>query len=1311
MNISIRCICMAFTILLFSSTVRLLADQPAPTQGLSFYLPFDNGLKSIIGTQPEPASQKGAPLFVAGKTGQALREGARDGYLLYRAEGNMNGQEGTASIWIRPQWDKNDPHFHTFWNLHGDGRFILYCPNGKNLIFLYRGKGLTDQQYTTLIAPIDAWKPGEWHNVAATWRAGEVCLYVDGELARKVVNPNLILPEVNKNSVFFIGDSYYAGYGIQKGMSGVADTDLDEFRLYTRVLDSKEIHALAGKEDMQATPPSPPFVVVPKTSQPPKIDGAFSFDQWKDAAGFTGFVNLSNGGVSDRQTAVLLCYDDKNLYIATFAPLPNGAPLKSVVDRRDGPTYGDDSIEIYLDPDNARRAGQFVQFVGNSTGYYLDLKNGDSGWNGDWNYKSAIQGNWRGFGQTYWVTQMAVPFQTLGRGTPVNGEKWAANFARTWYTPNQEFTSWAWNDKITYGTPARFGTLQFEEHAPAFEWTTLRDFTTGQPALEGSSHASSPGVHLQVAGAASGQKFIDKDLSSDSQTSQYWLNQIDLGGDLQDTLKVKATSGANVLYSAEIPYQLETQPVRVIVSAVPSQELLIVDADPLRYRKEWEDGGNMKVCLMDNAGKIFDTKTLAPPEKLPARAELSLHNVPPGNYRVQVTMQDKTGKTLATQNSAFTKPPTPVWFNNKIGITDKVPKPWTPIICNPNDLKMWARDYHFDDNALPQQVTSAGENLLQAPAQLMIDGKALTGSSTNTNEKTDARVVRSGTARSGNWKINWKCTAEYDGMLWYEVTLAPPVGKSATLNSLALELPLRPETSGLYNASNGSYGLGGGESGPTPASWNSGWKQVFWLGDEKAGLCWFAESDQYWNLKDPHDAIRFTRDAKNTLARVQFVTAPMEVSQPITYKFGLQATPTRPMPVGWRGWQWASRGLDSIKADAPFHPTNATSWWQEWSPYISSPLDIKPDAASKVAQYHQAGIKVIPYQALLALNEKAPDFDYFKTEWLNQPQMNAGGEAGQQTWFVNVKGSYQDYFLYALQQEIHNQHWDGLYFDFAQGAVPDRNQFHGSGYVDDKGVRHPTYDLLAQREFFKRLWVMLQQETGNDEPIVMIHDSACVVPPVDSFANVYFDGEQFLFSPKVDDDYTKVLSRDSYRAEFLGSNFGGVPLLLTELNTLQIKWMSAKTEPEKTIARQHFDAAIDTMLLYPLTHGTLFTPNWMDMEYIQPLLVARHEFNMSTARFYGYWENQNLVTLSPNNPNVLASIYAHDDRLWLEIGNWTDSEQAVTATLDLAKISPHLNAATAVSKNIWKDGIVTHEGNTYHFSVPPKSARIIEITN
>lgn len=1283
--------------------------ESLPQDGLSFYAPFDGSLKASVGAKADPASLQGEPSFSTGRSGKALLTGAKDSFLLYSAEDAVRGDEGTVSMWVSPQWTPDNANFHMFWQLRGNGYFSLYRDNGgKQLIFLYRGKGLADTQYNQLASRIDDWKPNEWHHIAATWRAGEIRLYVDGQLKREVVDANMVLPAVDKGSIFFVGDPWHTGYGIQNGLSGTPDTSLDELRLYTRALNNDEIRSLAGKAEVPKVPLNlqMPRVVVPKTRQAPVIDGVFNFDEWKDATAFTGFVDLTTKSVAERQTTTVLTYDDTNLYVATFAPMPGGAQLRNTVDKRDGPVYGDDSVEMYLSPTRSGTVTGLFQFIGNSGGQFADYKNGNPEWDGNWKYKTSLQSNWRGFGQTYWVTELAIPFKDLGRATPVDGEKWDANFARTWYIPSQLFSSWAPTGTPSYGEPKRFGELEFSSTAPAFQWLSLRDFSAGQPTLEGSA-LGAPSLNLQVANSE--QQLVKKDLPADGDKAKLWVQQVDLAGASYDAMKVESRAASGqVLYSAQVPYRLETKAVRVILGVAPSSDLLLVDADPLRFRKQWQEGGKMTVRLEDASGKVFSSQEIAGSSSLPARARLSLARVPAGDYQLNVVVLDRAGKVAATQATPFTKRRPPVWLNNKIGITDRVLKPWTPIVADARNLKMWGRDYRFDNNALPQQVSSLGKGLLQSPARLQIDGKPLVPGTSKLDLKTPSKVVRSGSAQSGAWKVNWKCTAEYDGMLWYEVTLVPGRG-GASLQSLALELPMLNEASGLYHIANGPYGLTGGEAGGTPAKWTGAWKQSFWLGNEKAGLNWFNESDQHWNLKQPQQALVFTRDAKRTVARVNFVDSPMAVTKPITYRFGLMATPTRPMPKNWRSWQHSTGGR--YVPNNPVRPTTAVSWWSEWSPYIASPFDANADAAEVVARYHKDGIKVIPYQALLSINEKAPDFDYYKTEWLSQPQMDGGGEAGQQMWFVNVKGSFQDYFLYGMRERMRKDKWDGMYFDFAQGPVPDTNELHGAGYVDEKGDRRPTYDILAEREFHKRLWAMLQEETGSDEPLVMIHNSEAILPAVNSFANIYYDGEQFLYSPKVYDDYTKVVSRERFRAEFLGSNFGGIPMFLPELGLINADWVNAKNETDKAAAHKILLRAMDSMLLMTLTHGTLFSPEQMDLGYIQPLLDAQVEFKLGEANFLGYWENQHLVSLSPDNPEVKASLYIRDNRFWLEVGNWTDQEQMVNAKLDLAKICPALKAATAVTKNIWKDGAVTRSGDSWKFSVPPKSARIIEIRN
>jgi hypothetical protein len=1282
-------------------------SQTASTDGLLFRAPFDNSLDSNInnGILQPPLNKKGDYGFTTGKAGQALQTGSKDSYLLYDAS-KLNAAEGTLSLWVRPEWAMDTENFHMFWTMVSDGQFLVYKHgSGKSLCFLVQGQGMTGEQALVLQANIADWKKSEWHHIAATWTAGNLRLYVDGDLKREANDPNLVLPKINPGAIFMVGDYYHPNWGTQSGLSGKADSALDDLRIYDHSLTAKEIRALAGKEDAIMKPPTPPRVVVPKTSHPPKIDGSFSFDEWKDAAGFSGFTDILNGKLADKQTSVLLTYDDANLYMAMFSPYLPGTSLQAAAGVRDGTTYTDDCFEIYLDPEGKRKTGQGVQFIGNNNSVYADFRDSDLNWNANWQYKS-LRTNFGGLGVDYFISEISVPFADLGRATPKDGEEWAANFARSWVAGQQANTSWAWLLKQPYATGERFGTLEFREKAPAFQWTKLRDLAEGEPIVEGTLH-SSEAAKLSVSLADSNRLLGEQDLKFDAAKAQPWSKTVDLAGTSSGTLKVEARAKDRLLYSAEMPYELDTKPMRLFVSPLPSSDKLLVDVDPFQYRRQWAKGWSVEVDVKDKAAKTV-VKTNIDDFKPPfARASFDLKQIPVGEYQIAVTLRDAANKAVAQQATAFTKPPAAPWLNNRIGITDRVLKPWTPIVATDNDLSMWGRTYSFGRNAFPQQVSSLKQPLLQGPIRFMLDGKPLAASAAGKyTEKTPAKVQSTGTAKAGAWNVEWNRSAAFDGVLWYDVTLTPQAG-GATLQSLSLDLPMTPSASTLFVSCDSGMG---GEAGAVPAHWKSPWKQGFWIGNEKMGLHWFTESDQNWNLADPKAALTFERGTKSTVARVNFVTKPMQVNKPITYRFGLLATPSRPMPQGWRGWQFASSTTETFINVDPEKPTHAMSWWMSWSPYISAPYDILPNAKAIPDAFHKVGSKAIPYNALTVVNEAARDFSYFRSEWLVHPQKAAGGESGvdQQSWFVSPKSSYKEYMLQGLRDSVRSLGWDGHYFDFDGGAIPDTSELHGSGYVNEAGERRPTYDIREYRDFHQRLWAMLQDELHTDEPVVMVHNSASLAPAIHTFTNMWLDGEQFNFAPKVSDDYTKVLSRDTFRAEFLGSNFGSVVVFLPALGHLHEDWKQAKTPETKDATRKRLQSGTDTLLLYPMLHGTLFLPSWQDMEYLRPLYEARHALDIGTARFYGYWENKDLVSMSGGNTDVVASIYAQDNRFWLVVGNWNGTEQNVTATLSMDKISSKLGTNPALKK-LWKSDSATRNGNQVRLTVPAKAMSIVEI--
>jgi hypothetical protein len=153
-----------------------------------------------------------------------------------------------VSFWIQPEWTADDGKFHMLWSFIGDGVFNIYKFGGgeNKLNFLVTGRGQPRDQFVIVSTSIAKWKAGEPHHLAATWTAGLLQLFVDGEKAGELSDPKLLLPNVRPGNGIFIGDYYHPNYGTQSGMSGKADTLIRDFRLYDKALSADKIADLAG---------------------------------------------------------------------------------------------------------------------------------------------------------------------------------------------------------------------------------------------------------------------------------------------------------------------------------------------------------------------------------------------------------------------------------------------------------------------------------------------------------------------------------------------------------------------------------------------------------------------------------------------------------------------------------------------------------------------------------------------------------------------------------------------------------------------------------------------------------------------------------------------------------------------------------------------------------------------------------------------------------------------------------------------------------------------------------------------------------
>lgn len=275
-------------------------------------------------------------------------------------------------------------------------------------------------------------------------------------------------------------------------------------------------------------------------------------------------------------------------------------------------------------------------------------------------------------------------------------------------------------------------------------------------------------------------------------------------------------------------------------------------------------------------------------------------------YTARVELQDSGGGLLARLEEAFFIPPTPVWLDSTLGTEDILLPPWTAMTRLGNVIGCWDREYDFSGGAaLPQQITSQGNDILAAPISLQtqVNGTTVSWSSTNwtVTNKTDTRVSVSALQSGGSNSMTTNYWIEYDGMAWFDVTIAASAGKQ--LDSLILEIPIKAEYATLlFGSPTQSFMTGswphwpGWDSGFVPTTQVSGpFTPYIWLGNDHQGFTWCAEAPKNWSNANSNDVIRLIPGADRMTLQVRIVDSPVSLDEAMKFSFGLQATPVKPM--------------------------------------------------------------------------------------------------------------------------------------------------------------------------------------------------------------------------------------------------------------------------------------------------------------------------------------------------------------------------------------------------------------------------------
>lgn len=639
------------------------------------------------------------------------------------------------------------------------------------------------------------------------------------------------------------------------------------------------------------------------------------------------------------------------------------------------------------------------------------------------------------------------------------------------------------------------------------------------------------------------------------------------------------------------------------------------------------------------------------------RVVLDITGVPVGEQTVTSVIADGAGKEIGRRQIAFSKPGPAPWIAAKIGMRDRVLKPFTAmtisgrkapkIVAGDSSVECWGRKYRLDA-AFPSQIESKGEKLLSQPVALQAATAAgpvqWQGANTKITGFSSTRVTQSATAEGAGLALQTRTTAEYDGMLWTDVTLTP---KAPTeLTNLTLQIPLDARFARYIHHERPSWGEDDAGNLPAEGYGAPGFQPYVWLGDDDRGLAWFAESQRGWTVVPGKPCIEAKRDGDTVLLQIHMIMGPTKLDKPLQLSFGLQATPVKPRPANARSWRLGNLGTGDNLKD-PSMGTVQVLWPNGNLQFYGWPVPKDPAAFRKtVDELHAKGQRVIPYVNLNFMANAAEEWSYYSADFADRARSFTTGDVGQMgSALIGACPSveaWRDLIAWKLAKFVEEYHVDGIYVD-CWNPTSCLIEDHGCGWRAADGTLMGRHPILGMREVVRRVRELLEDRVKD--PHIIIHMSVDVNIPMLAFADSMLDGEQYQGTKAPNDDYQTVIPLDKWRAENTGLQWGVAPFFLPEFGG------SNRTKLEPT----------HRLMGLMLAHDCGPWPIWCNSQVVFDAWKAADRYGIQTAEFMPYWKPNGVKT---DTDQAVVSVYQQPGRALLAVLNTAQTEQTVKVSVD-----------------------------------------------
>jgi len=737
---------------------------------------------------------------------------------------------------------------------------------------------------------------------------------------------------------------------------------------------------------------------------------------------------------------------------------------------------------------------------------------------------------------------------------------------------------------------------------------------------------------------------------------------------------------------------------------------------------------------------------------------------PAGRFTVSVKLKTKDGKLLGEKSVSLDSPGPAVWIGTKVGISPLPPKPYTPVkekkaafslgnrkitldrygfiesliaygqgllakcgfICRKQEagFSCWNREITFDQSGFIKSVFSGGQELLARPMELaaITGGKPVVWENKSFKKISgDAnRIVGESEAVSGIGTLSMRITAEYDGMIRYDMQLKPPV--PAEVDCFELKLPVRKDMATLSCFSGSLQGgvfatfqefleaeaKRNGETAARPETAETKkeipWNYYFWLGNEDAGIAGIVESDEAWDKAGRKDAIRIERRNDAVELVWSFAKSSWCLPELWTLTIGIQPTPVKSAPPSLRKWRLG----DNVKQPEIPNP-NFMIYWT--GPHVN-PAFGYPQAndPAKYREFIRArtekGIGIVPYVLANHLAINTPEYEFYFRRYRDpdsriaaQSDVAAFGPASGVVAITPVP-EFIDFITWKSLQYMRAMNFRGLYHDLSTPR-PSSLAETGCGYVRD-GKRVPTITVFATRDLFRRMYTMqknLEKETGQER--IMINH----MEPL-SWLGAYCDLVWWGEGHKK--DYRTTLTPLEMRLS-MGHNLGFRTLWLPQDSAAGARASLEKKNAKGGALLEYPEAQTRYLVALLWLHDMSLTPSLCNTQVAREMFLAMDNFgDFPEADFLPYWKNQKIIG-GQEPEKLLCSAYVKprpDGGALLCVGNATDQPKKAALTLDFKAL--HAGGRPRVSDMNGDKELPIKDGQI-ELDVPPYDFRLLRV--